>query len=230
MKLSKLDPRVQKDNKREGLRPSIRKQSNIESRIKEIWTWEEEEPVKQSNRPKTKFKSRMGSEWRRSKSRDRNNESKESRRLSSARGSQQRRSKSRLNSSGIPLYRNNSARKTEQKPKGNNKLIVNLECPVQWKPEENKSEILVSHSRGSSMENNFKKLNNEVFTNSQSSDQFSLSGLNNSKWYAKDQSQISGKKFKESKYDEKESETYKSFLNMIKQRSEKQNDEIKILY
>ena len=228
--LSKLDPKIQKESKKEVCRTSARKPSNIEPKSKEICTCEEEEPIKQSSKQKQKSKSRGGSEWRRSRSRDRKNDSCSNRRLSSARGSQQRRSKSRLNTSGIPLYRNNSARKTEEKTKGVNKLIVNLEWPVQWKPDENKSEVLVNHSRGSSMENNFKRLNNDALTNSHSSEQFNLSGLNNSKWYVKDPAQISEERSKESKYDERESETYKSFLNMIKQRNERQNDEIKILY
>lgn len=71
---------------------------------------------------------------------------------------------------------------------------------------------------------------NEALVSSHSSEHFNFSGMNMSKWVPRD-NQMHPDELKTSKHlMDKESETYKSFLKMIKQRAETQSDEIKIEY
>ena len=197
---------------------------------KDVWSCDDEQPVKISKHRRSK--ARASSSCRRSKSRDKASDSWLSRNkhLINSKSKRSARSKSRLNSSGLPLYRNNSITKTEEKD-GKKQVIVNLEWPVKWKPEDsNVGEQNLS--RSISLENPIKRspYPNEALLSSQSSEQFNFSGLNVSKWIPRD-NQMHADELKTSKnLMDKESETYKSFLKMIKQRAETQSDEIKIKY
>lgn len=132
-----------------------------------------------------------------------------------------------MNSSGIPLYRNNSCRKTSEN-NSKKQLIVNLECPVKWRHEESNISNDQNHSRQSSVERLQQNQSAERLISSQSSEVFSISGLNASKWIPKDTQMHADELKCNQSYLEKESETYKSFLKMIQERNQAQNDEIRI--
>ena len=167
-----------------------------------------------------------GNSSHRSKSRDKTSESWVKRNKHLIKSKDRGQAKLRLNSSGIPLYRNKSVSKTSEKD-SKKRLIVNLEYPDQWNPEDASSASIPQNlSKSISLDN--QKVGEIAWNPSCHSEHLNSSYKND----YKEKPTGSGLEGEDAQnvanpY-EKESETYKSFLELIKQRTLNEGNEIRI--
>lgn len=179
----------------------------------------DEPPVKLSKHRRSKAR---GPSSHRSKSRDNTNDSWVARNRQLIYSKVKHKKRASRENSGIPLYQRPDNKSADR---GRKKLIVNVECPVKWTPEDSHL-TEQQRSRVGSLDRNNREHVEQILSTSQNEDRLNFSG-STSKWGGANSGYMNPDELRTSQNLENENETYKSFLKMIKEKNQK-DSEIKI--